>query len=227
MLPDSTRVIPDLATWEENLRFLDIKIVNVQDLTELVLRFLLNTAIVFLIVHFMYSRTSNRKEFSFSYLAIGSVVFLLCFLLDNVKLQIGLALGLFAVFGIIRYRTTTIPIKEMTYLFVIIGISVINALSNKKVSYAELIFTNAVVLGGLWLLEKMISLRQELSLSIIYENIENINIGNKESLLKDLKKRTGINIKRFRIKKIDFSKDVADITIFYDSNGRSKGNGTG
>lgn len=221
MLPDSSNLIENVVNWEENVRFLDIKIVNVSDLIELIIRYLMNSGVVFLIVHFMYARASRRKDFYFSYLAIGSIVFLLCFLLGNVKLELGFALGLFAIFGIIRYRTSTIPIKEMTYLFIIIGISVINALSNKKVSYTELVFTNAVVIGGLWLLEKILSLRQEISLTIVYENIENINILNKKNLLKDLKKRTGIDIKRFQIKKIDFARDIADITVYYENNHKS------
>ena len=220
-LLNSAAVVADIAEWEEKLRFLDIKIINVNDFAELVVRFLLNTGLVFLIVHYMYARNSRRKDFYFSYLAIGAVVFLLCFLLNSVKLELGFALGLFAIFAIIRYRTSPIPIKEMTYLFIVIGISVINALANKKVSYVELAFTNTVIVVGLWFLEKVLSLKQEQSLSIIYEKIENINILSEESMLEDLKKRTGINVKRYKILKIDFLRDVADITIYYDSNGRT------
>jgi hypothetical protein len=166
----------------------------------------------------MYAKTSRRKDFYFSYLAIGVIVFLLCFLLNNVKLELGFALGLFAIFGIIRYRTDAIPIKEMTYLFIIIGISVMNALSNKKVSYAELMFTNAVIIFGLWFLENRLKLKQEQSIRLIYEKIENIQTQSKEKLLADLKERTGINIKRFEIQKIDFLRDVVEITLYFNTN---------
>jgi len=215
--------IPDLSStewtsWEEDLRFLDIKIINVADFSELLIRLSLNLLVSLLLVHFLYARYSRRKDFYFSYLAVGTVVFLLSFLLNSVKLQLGFALGLFAIFGIIRYRTDAIPIKEMTYLFVIIGISVINALANKKVSYVELIFTNAAIIFGLYILEKRLMLKQEGSIRLIYENIENIHNDNKEALLADLKERTGINIIRYEIQKIDFLKDVADITLFFNVN---------
>lgn len=213
--------LPGLANWEENLRFLGIKIINVADFTELVVRLALNLLVIFLIVHFIYARNSRRKDFYFSFLAVGSVIFLLSFLLNSVKLELGFAFGLFAIFGIIRYRTDTIPIKEMTYLFIVIAVSVINALANKKVSYAELTFTNAAIVLGLWLLEKRLMLKQEGSVKLIYEKIENINTTNHETLLADLRERTGIDIKRFEIKKIDFLKDVAEIILYFNVNGKT------
>ena len=192
-----------LAGWENQFRFLGIKLINVNDFTELLIRFAINTLLILFIVHYIYAKRSQRKDFYFSYIAIGVVVFLICFLLNNVKLELGFALGLFAIFGIIRYRTDPIPIKEMTYLFIIIGISVMNALANKKVSYAELAFTNTVVVTGLWWLEKLLMLRQEVSIRMIYEKIENIQGKSEETLLADIKARTGINVTRYEIKKID------------------------
>jgi len=108
----------------------------------------------------------------------------------------------------------------MTYLFVVIGISVINALANKKVSYVELAFTNAAIVFGLYFLEKRLKLKQEGSVRLIYEKIENIHDDNKEVLLADLKERTGININRYEIQKIDFLKDVAHITLYFNVNGK-------
>jgi len=218
----ATRDLTGFTTWEENFRFLGIKLINTADFTELLLRALLNTLLIFIVVHFMYAKNSRRKDFYFSYLAIGVIVFLLCFLLNNVKLELGFALGLFAIFGIIRYRTDAIPIKEMTYLFIIIGISVINALANKKVSYAELIFTNSAIIFGLWLLEKRLMLKQEGSVKLIYEKIQNVHEKNKDILLADLKERTGINISRFEIQKIDFLKDVAHIVLYFNVNGKDE-----
>jgi hypothetical protein len=208
-----------LESWEEQFRFLGIKMINSGDFAELLIRFTLNTLLIFVVVHFMYAKTSRRKDFYFSYLAIGVIVFLLCFLLNSVKLELGFALGLFAIFGIIRYRTSTIPIKEMTYLFIIIGISVMNALSNKKVSYVELVFTNTVIIFGLWWLEKRLKLKQEGSVKLIYEKIENLNSNNEEILLEDLKDRTGIAITRYEVVRIDFLRDVAEITLYFNTNG--------
>ena len=214
--------ITELTNWEENLRFLGIKLINVADFSELLVRLVLNVFVTFLVVQYMYARHSKRKDFYFSFLAVGTVVFLLSFLLNSVKLELGFALGLFAIFGIIRYRTDAIPIKEMTYLFVVIGISVINALANKKVSYVELGFTNAAIVFGLYLLEKRLMLKQEGSVRLIYEKIENIHTKNKDELLADMKKRTGIDIIRYEIRKIDFLKDVADITLYYNMNGKDE-----
>ncbi len=212
----------EVAGWEENLRFLDIKIINVADFNELLIRLALNLFVTFLVVHYIYARNSNRKDFYFSFLAVGTIIFLLSFLLNSVKLELGFALGLFAIFGIIRYRTDAIPIKEMTYLFIVIGISVINALANKKVSYAELIFTNSMIVFGLWFMEKRLMLKQELSIKMVYEKIENMHENKKEIFMADLKERTGINITRYEIQKIDFLKDIAIIILYYHANGNDK-----
>jgi len=143
---------------------------------------------------------------------------MLCITLDNVKLELGFALGLFAIFGIIRYRTTQIPIKEMTYLFLVIGISVINALSNSKVSYAELIFTNLTLLAVTYFLEKVLMIGHETRKVINYEKIELIKPENWPALKNDLEERTGLTILRFEIGKIDFLKDTAKIVIYYFEN---------
>ncbi len=208
----------DIAKVDPHIRFLGIKLINVSDFSELLFRFAFNLLILFSVVHFMYAKNSKRKDYYFSYLAVGTIVFLLSFLLNNVKLELGFALGLFAIFGIIRYRTDPIPIKEMTYLFVIIGISVMNALANKKVSYAELLFTNAAIVAGLWFLEKKLMLKQQRTVRMVYEKIENINTNNEEELLADLKDRTGLEINYYEIVKIDFLRDVAEINLFVNTN---------
>ncbi|MFI3321982.1 MAG: DUF4956 domain-containing protein [Rikenellaceae bacterium] len=199
----------------EKLSFLDIKLINFEDLAELIFRFILNSTIMLLIVRFPYLRHSTRRNYTFSFIAVGSTVFLLCFLLNNVKLELGFALGLFAIFGIIRYRTDAIPFKQMTYLFVVIGISVMNALANKKVSYAELLFTNFAILTGLWLLEKYLSRTHEGSMKIVYDNISNIHTTKYDELMQDIRKRTGFDVKHFEIQKIDYLKDIAIIIIYF------------
>jgi len=206
----------------EGLKLFGMKLINVEDFVSLLVRFSMNLLVIIIIVIGLYAKTSRRKDFYFSYIAISIGIFLLCFLLANVKMELGFALGLFAVFSIIRYRTDSIPIKEMTYLFVVIVVSVINALANKKISYAELFVTNLLIVGGLYLLEKVLNLRQELSYRILYEKIENVQAGREEELLADLKFRTGINIKRFEVVRIDFLRDVAYINIYFDINGKKK-----
>ncbi|NQU54870.1 MAG: DUF4956 domain-containing protein [Bacteroidetes bacterium] len=204
----------------EILNILGIDLAELQNFAVFAIRFGFNLIATSLVV-FLYARISRRKEFYFSYFAISAAVFLLVLLLQDVKLELGFALGLFAIFGIIRYRTDAIPPKEMTYLFVIIAVSVINALSKGYIGYFELSMVNLLLVGTLWVLEKALMLRQEDSLLVIYENIENLHKDKEENLLLDLEKRTGIKIKRYQILKIDFLRDVAQITIYFDVNGQT------
>ncbi len=197
------------------MQLFNIELINVEDFLALLLRFFMNFAVIFIIVRLLYYRIQRRRDYLFTYILISSVIFLLCFLLDNVKLELGFALGLFAIFGIIRYRTLSMPIKEMTYLFLVIGISVINALANKKISYAELAFTNFALVGITWLLENLMLLKHESSKAITYEKIELIRPERRAELIADLENRTGININRVEIGKVNFLKDTARINIFY------------
>jgi len=196
-----------------------IKIIDISDFLELVLRFALNTFVIILLVRWLYYSTARRKDYLFTFILISTVVFLLCFLLESVKLQIGFALGLFAIFGIIRYRTDAIPIKEMTYLFIVIGISVINALTSTNSSLVDLIFTNAVIIFITFGLERLWLLKHESQKIIIYEKIELIKPENREELIKDICERTGIKkINRLETGKVDFLKDTCMINIYYDTN---------
>ncbi|MFR9523769.1 MAG: DUF4956 domain-containing protein [Rikenellaceae bacterium] len=210
-----------MIEWIENISFLGLKLINVEDLAELVFRFLLNTIMLLAIVSFPYLRHSSRRNYTFSFIAVGTTVFLLCFLLNSVKLELGFALGLFAIFGIIRYRTDAIPFKQMTYLFVVIGLSVMNALANKKVSYAELLFTNIAIITGLWILEKYLTSKHEGCMKIVYENIANIHTEKYDALMQDLKARTGFEIKHFEIQKIDYLKDTAVIMVYFTTEDNS------
>ncbi|MCB8994965.1 MAG: DUF4956 domain-containing protein [Bacteroidales bacterium] len=193
-----------------------IDLINTGDFAELLLRFFLNLAVIFVIVRYSYYEVTKRKDYLFSYIMISTVIFLLCFLLNSVKLQIGFALGLFAIFGIIRYRTDAISVKEMTFLFIVIGISVINALANKKISYAELFFTNLVIMILVWIMEKIWTVNKENKKIIEYEKIELIKPDREEELMTDLRERTGLDITRIEIGKIDFLKDSARIRIFFN-----------
>ena len=131
------------------------------------------------------------------------------------ELDLGMALGLFAIFGILRYRTVPLNVKEMTYLFVVIGISVMNALSNKKMSYVEIVTANSAILFALYWLEFYWGNNSILSKKIVYETIENIHPDNHEILKKDLESRLGVKIIDFEIGNINFLRDTAEITIKY------------
>lgn len=204
----------------ENITIAGVEIIDFPDFLEFVLRFALNTGVILILVRWLYYSTTKRKDYLFTYILISSVVFLLCFLLESVKLQIGFALGLFAIFGIIRYRTDSMPIKEMTYLFLVIGISVINALTSENTSLADLLFANLALVIITYGLEKIWLLKHESSKIITYEKIDLIKPENYKDLLIDLRERTGIKtISRVVTGKIDFLRDTCTLTIFYDITG--------
>jgi hypothetical protein len=207
--------LTDITLFDE-IKIAGVDIIDVPGFLELVMRFALNTAVILILIRWLYYSTSKRKDYLFTYILIASIVFLLCFLLESVKLQIGFALGLFAIFGIIRYRTNSIPIKEMTYLFLVIGISVINSLTSTSATLVDLLFTNLVIVFITFGLEKLWLIKHESSKIIIYEKINLIRPENRKELLKDLSERTGISkINRIEIGRIDFLRDTCEMTIFY------------
>jgi len=207
--------LTDVALLDE-INIAGVNIIDVPGFLELVMRFALNTAVILILIRWLYYSTTKRKDYLFTYILIASIVFLLCFLLESVKLQIGFALGLFAIFGIIRYRTNAIPIKEMTYLFLVIGISVINSLTSTSTTLVDLLFTNLVIVFITFGLEKLWLLKHESSKIILYEKINLIRPENRKELLNDLSERTGITkINRIEIGRIDFLKDTCELTIFY------------
>jgi len=202
-------------------KFSGMELFNASDFLELIIRFSLNLIVILLLVRWLYYSVAKRKDYLFTYILISCIVFLLCYLLESVKLQIGFALGLFAIFGIIRYRTDSMPIKEMTYLFLIIGVSVINALTNKKTSIAEVLFTNAAIIFITYGLEKLWLLRHESSKHIIYEKIDLIKPERYEEMITDLQERTGITkISRVEIIKINFLKDTCQMIVYYEEKGQ-------
>ncbi len=183
---------------------------------KLLFHFVFNMLITGGIIRFLYYPRSKRRDYFFTFMLTSTTIFMLLFLLDSVSIQVGFALGLFAIFGILRYRTEMLPIREMTYLFMIIGISVINALA-KNLGYIELLVTNGIFILVTWLMESSNILRHVSSKHIIYEKIELIKPENSEALLADLKKRTGLNITKVEVGTIDFLKDTAILNVYYDT----------
>lgn len=206
--------------------FLDIELMNWEDFWDLVLRFSFNLLVVLILVRVLYYNITPRKEYLFTYILISVVVFFMIMLLENVGVQIGFALGLFAIFGMLRYRTQQIPIREMTYLFLVIGVSVINSLANRRVSYAELVLTNAAIVMVTYLLEKVFLMKTESKKLIFYEKVELIKPERRDELIADLKERTGLPIHRVDIQRIDYLRDAARINIYYyEKDWRNTGSG--
>lgn len=217
-------MIPILQV-KEKVEVFGIELIDLDNFVELILRFSLNIVVLLLLVRWLYYGTTKRKDYLFSYFLIGSITFMICYLLSNVKLELGFALGLFAIFGIIRYRTDAIPIKEMTYLFLVIGVSVVNALANKKVSYAELFFTNFSIVFIVFGLEKLWLLKHESVKTILYERIDLIKPDRQKELIEDIENRTGIKpINRVEIGRVDLLKDCASVKIYYFATGNDVNN---
>ena len=194
-------------------------LIDMADLWQLLFRFVFNFIVVGIIIHFFYYPKSKRRDYYFTFNLISISVFFLIFLLGSVKLKIGFALGIFAIFGIIRYRTESVPIREMTYLFTITALSVINALSI-QVGLTEMLVTNAIFLLVTCLLESERWLKHTSSKLILYDRIQLITPDKREELIADLSARTGLHIQKIEIGHIDFLRDAAFIKVYYESDSR-------
>ena len=185
------------------------------ELLNLIIRFGFNLSVAFIIIKLIYQRDHNNNDFVFTYFMFNSLIFFFASILGSITINMGFAFGLFAVFAILRYRTDPIPIKEMTYLFIVITIGVINALSGDEVSFEALLFTNTALVGLTYFLEKYWQNNLLASMNIDYEKIENVKPQNHEALLADLKERTGLNIQDFQFSRLDFLRDTVRIKIYY------------
>ncbi|MFN3917456.1 MAG: DUF4956 domain-containing protein [Flavobacteriales bacterium] len=194
--------------------FLGTKLYD-NDFLKLIVRFSIHLISLLVIVRLIYYPVAKRKDYLFTYIMISLIIFFICFTLKKFDLGLGMALGLFAIFGIIRYRTDPMPIKEMTYLFIIIGLTVINSLSNKQMSYTELLFTNFTTIFATFGMERLWLLKHESRKILLYERIELIVPQRQEELIQDIEQRTGLKIARFEIGKIDFLRDTVQIIIYY------------
>ena len=185
------------------------------ELLNLIIRFGFNLSVAFIIIKLIYHRDHNNNDFVFTYFMFNSLIFFFASILGSITINMGFAFGLFAVFAILRYRTDPIPIKEMTYLFIVITIGVINALSGDEVSFEALLFTNTALVGLTYFLEKYWQNNLFASMNIDYEKIENVKPENHEALLADLKERTGLNIQDFQFSRMNFLRDTARIKVYY------------
>ena len=199
---------------EMMLEFLGVPFYD-DDILKMFFRYLVNIIVVTVIVRFIYYKNSQSKDYLFTFFMLNTLVFFICFTLKKFDLGLGMALGLFAIFGILRYRTSTIPIKEMTYLFMVIGVGVINALANKKMSYIELAFTDLSIIGMAAALENIPLLKRELRETILYEKVDLIRPENHIDLVADLEKRTGLKLSRLELGEINFLRDTVSIDLFY------------
>ncbi|MBQ9660309.1 MAG: DUF4956 domain-containing protein [Bacteroidales bacterium] len=203
----------------------------VQSLTELGIRFLLNLVVCWVIVHFFYYRKSHRRDYFFTFLVFSSAMVLLLYMMGNAEVGVGLTLGLFAIFGVIRYRTETVPIREMTYLFVIIALAALNGLSPlfrlagavtdhahyvlDAATLGVTVLANLLIVGLIWILESGRFLAQTSTKLVLYDRIELIVPERRAELVADLEKRLGFPVEDLEIGHVDFLKDAAFIKVRY------------
>jgi len=180
---------------------------------DLVVPFVINLVVTGIIIYGIYYRRTHRRDYMTTFSLISLAVFFLVFLLNSIELQIGLALGLFAVFGIIRYRTRSIPIKEMTYLFVIIGISIINSLAINEIGLIGLLFVNIIFIFACWLFESKWIGNHITVTEVKYDNIRLIKAGKEQALKADLEERLGVTILKIEIDEINFLRDSAVLHV--------------
>lgn len=178
--------------------------------------FFFNLLVSFLIIQFFYYPKSRRMDYYFTFMMFSSAMCLLLFLMNNLSLEIGFTLGLFAIFGMIRYRTETVPVREMTYLFIIIAVSVINGIG-ADVPFLELVAANVLIILLIWLLESRgVFVRRTSVKLIIYDRVDLILPERRDELVEDLHKRTGLDIRDIEIGQVDFLKDTAWIKVTYE-----------
>jgi hypothetical protein len=199
---------------DKGLTFMGIDVFDPTNFWMLLLRFSFNLLICWFIIQFFYYRKSHRRDYYFTFMLFSVTIFLLLYLLQSIPMQIGFALGLFAIFGMIRYRTETVQIREMTYLFVIIGISVVNGLS-MEVPYLSVVAANLLFILAIWALESSRFLRHTSTKIVLYERIELIKPERYSELLADLNERTGLDITKVEVGHIDFLRDAAYLKVYY------------
>lgn len=200
-----------------DFNFLTFTNFNITVFLEFLVRLVFDFIVIFIVAKLIYFKIRKNSNILFSLLLINIIVFSVCYLLQSVQLTIGFAFGIFAVFSILRYRTQQIPIKDMTYIFISISLAIFNALTNIETGYEIMVFTNTLIILIIYIFEKKF-IRNEASKIIIYEKIDLIKPENHQQLLEDLNQRTGLNINRFEIGRIDFMRDTARIKIYYYDN---------
>ena len=200
--------------------------IDPQQFISLLLRFLVNLVVVTIIARCFYFPRSHRRDYTFIFILMAMSIFLLVSLMEGEGMNIGAAMGLFAIFGIMRFRTEAVPIREMTYLFMLIALSVVNAVAHgdyhPKADYWDgvgivtILFVNIAFIFMAWIFESSKVMNQECSRIIRYDNVTLITPDKREELKADLEKRTGLKITRIEVGMLDFLKDSTLIRIFYD-----------
>lgn len=193
-----------------------INSLDLSDTTWFIIRFILNLFTLIVLVKFLYYdfRRDGVPEYLFAFFLLGIIVFLICTALEMVEVQLGFALGLFALFGILRFRTESIPVREMTYLFLVIGVAMINSLVNFQDVFNGIILSNTLIIIPAWIMEAFLTRNSYIKKEIIYDNMDDVFDG--EEILKEkLSELTGYEIRKLKVTRVDLVRRMANITIYY------------
>jgi len=217
--PEGLEQSDDIATRfgnaeEQNIDFLGLPFFDAPGLWKLLILFGINLLVCWIITHFFYYRKSHRRDYYFTYLIFSTAIFFILYQLQNMKVEVGIALGLFGIFSMIRYRTEQLRIREMTYLFALIAISIING-AGMATSYVSFIATNLIFIATIWIFEAIGTSNRKADKLITYEKIDLIKPERREELLADLRQRTGLDIIKVQVGSINFLKDTAFLKVTY------------
>ena len=183
--------------------------------TEMLVRFSFNLIIAYVIIKLIYHRDHKGNDFVFTYFMFNSLIFFFAYILGNLDVNIAFGFGLFAVFAILRYRTDPIPIKEMTYLFIVITIGVINALSANNVAFSEVLFANAAIVILTYLLERYWVNNLLKSKAIVYGELDKISPEKNQELIDELSEKTGLSLLRAKVGRVNFKSNRVNIRVYY------------
>lgn len=183
--------------------------------TEMLVRFTFNLIIAYVIIKLIYHRDHKGNDFVFTYFMFNSLIFFFAYILGNLDVNIAFGFGLFAVFAILRYRTDPIPIKEMTYLFIVITIGVINALSANNVAFSEVLFANAAIVVLTYLLERYWVNNLLKSKAIVYGELDKISPEKNQELIDELSEKTGLSLLRAKVGRVNFKSNRVNIRVYY------------
>ena len=183
--------------------------------TEMLVRFTFNLIVAYVIIKLIYHRDHKGNDFVFTYFMFNSLIFFFAYILGNLDVNIAFGFGLFAVFAILRYRTDPIPIKEMTYLFIVITIGVINALSANNVAFSEVLFANAAIVVLTYFLERYWVNNLLKSKAIVYGELDKISPEKNQELIDELSEKTGLSLLRAKVGRVNFKSNRVNIRVYY------------
>lgn len=181
----------------------------------ILLRFSINLAFLVVLIGVIYFRYSKKEKFLFTFFLIGIVVFFVSSIMKRVDIGLGLAFGLFAIFGILRLRTRNFSVKDMSYLFATIGLSVINSLGMVVLPLTGILVINIIILISAFILEKFLCINMFAKHTIVYDKLDLLKPENQNKLLKDVSARTGRTILRIEIQKVDYKREIAELQLYF------------